>query len=181
MWFKLIFLISLSWVRHETEALSITVLFDQYDNIVLDIFCGRLEPVPLRELDSKRNIVKNLTEIHVRYCMALPFVQLFETLEMANNQTSKALYLKDISNLEAKHLTGLDECSVKKLSVTIFRQKNVAHDLFSTILKLEELMLDVPEETFLPDLSSLRQLKSLTLEISFMAESEGHVIGKFVI
>lgn len=169
----------LSLLGHKTAALDLKVRFDQYDILVFDIVCNANERISLNKIASYKLTAKKISAIHVSYCMAMPFFHLFDTLGFTSNGTSKALYLKEIANLEANHLTGLDEYGIKTLKVLSIYQKSIQNfDLFSTVPKLEHLTLDVRNESFLPDRLALPQLKSLKLKMNSMPDEEDD-FGKF--
>lgn len=154
---------------HKTESLEIKV----HLNSSLKINCDSMETISLTKLTSKRVEAKNVTKFYVEHCMATPIVEILETLKMANNETSKSFYLNDIANLEAEHLTGLDEFGVKVLSVDIVRDLKPKLNLFSTIPKLEELLIKIPFENYSPDLSKLPRLTSLSVYIATPEEKIG--------
>lgn len=138
------------------------------------IICWKNETISLETLAANRNKTLNYTILDINYCPAVPFVPLLDALGMARNQKQKSLYLNDVKDLAAEHLTGIDEIGVETLSVDIYKQLSSTHsDVFCTTPKLKKLtmeVLDIPETIF--DFSKLIELQELNLIIKFNTEGK---------
>lgn len=158
-------LLLISCISKQTEC-SNNILIDSK----LKINCRTNENISLSLLRAYKDKAANMTQFSVYNCIPMHFVDIFETLETCQNGKSKLLHLDDIANLEARHLLALDTCDVHKLSVNFFRQKFPNIDLFATMPKLKELIIEVFEPNRLPDLSKLIELEALQIKTDKVEE-----------
>lgn len=138
-------------------------------SIILDDFESRLS--------TDQMTSETISEVSIIDChMSGPVIDIIDVVEAEINQTISKIYLKNVRDLEARHMTGVDDKNINvKLIVSGHHRVPFQVDLFSTVPLLQKLYITVELAEHLPDLSKLNMLESLNVTIGL--NGNGNQLG----